>query len=943
MKKILFLLLCTVSIYGQTSTGQEQEFDYGIKNNALQTITTPTYIGTFGTDGTQGKIPSAYIAKTQAVQDSLNKKLNISDLPTNLTLYPTTTASDVGGYVVMVTDIHDVRYNDTAVDVTTPAITTTDQLVSQRISDAGVLIGQPGVFNVTTFGNIRRLSGTGTASFYFRVYHRDAAGVETLIGQSSNSAVVSSSSYMEFSASMVWDDGDFFATDRIVIKTYANRVPGNSDPVYQFQFGGTQPVRTLLAVPFSVVNSGFVKTIGNENISGVKTFQNTGIVGANLIVKNLDATNRDNYMTFSNASGDWDLGLKDLSGTLFQLKTGGVAAWNIDRTTGKMYVGLNASQPYFTMQVKDNSTGGDTSFLIQAGQTQTSNFITTKYNNNVDAFIVDKDANILYNKNLNKMIVISGDSFSNDVSQFGVAGDFPTYFLYGQKNHDWKHVVTAVAGRTVATMLANYTAEITPYARNYEHQERMLMLYGGINDMFASRTATATYNDLKSMWANAKAQGFTVIAYTICSATTLTAPQEAERVSLNTMILSDRSLYDYVVEAAVLFPDPANTLFFNVDGTHLNTNGAEYLGKKTYEYVYNDYLAVQPTQAINIGTGKNLVTDSGIKATSFIKTGGTSSQFLKADGSVDSSTYHTGTLTTNYIPKATGSSTLGNSIITESSGKIGVNKVTPTKGFHLGATDGNGGFYAEYTDNGVVTGNIFEIKSLLNGKSFYVDRGGSAVFQNVLKVDLGGIVLGANGFSSLDVNGTNGTKLYGAAGIDLYTITNSQAFHVTQSGRTLINTATDDGSNFLQVNGSTKTTALTLSTAPTTSAGTYDILTRNTSTGVVEKITDTRPYKIYVAILNQVGTSAPTATILENTLGGTVVWTRGGTGAYTATLSGAFVSAKTTVLVSNGAINGKNSTAGRFSNNEVSLSTYGFTALEDTAMVDGTIEIRVYN
>jgi len=77
MKKILFLLLCTVSIYGQTSTGQEQEFDYGIKNNSLQTITTPTYIGTFGTDGTQGKIPSAYIAKTAAVQDSLNKKINL--------------------------------------------------------------------------------------------------------------------------------------------------------------------------------------------------------------------------------------------------------------------------------------------------------------------------------------------------------------------------------------------------------------------------------------------------------------------------------------------------------------------------------------------------------------------------------------------------------------------------------------------------------------------------------------------------------------------------------------------------------------------------------------------------------------------------------------------------------------------------------------------------
>ena len=79
MKKILFLLLCTVSIYGQTSTGQEQEFDYGIKNNSTQTITTPPYLTTTGMDGTQGKIPSALIAKTSDVADSLVTKENVAN------------------------------------------------------------------------------------------------------------------------------------------------------------------------------------------------------------------------------------------------------------------------------------------------------------------------------------------------------------------------------------------------------------------------------------------------------------------------------------------------------------------------------------------------------------------------------------------------------------------------------------------------------------------------------------------------------------------------------------------------------------------------------------------------------------------------------------------------------------------------------------------------
>lgn len=201
----------------------------------------------------------------KATHDALDLKLNISDLPTNLTLYPTTTTSDVSGYVVMAKDIHDVRYNSTAVDVSTPTITTTEQLVASLITDAGVLIGQPGVFNATTFGNIRRLSGSGTATFYFKIFHRDLAGTETLIGTSSVTEVVASSSYLEFTGALLWNDGDFIDTDRIVIKYYANRVPGSSDPVYQFQFGGASPVRTLLPVPFSVVDAGYELRANKQN------------------------------------------------------------------------------------------------------------------------------------------------------------------------------------------------------------------------------------------------------------------------------------------------------------------------------------------------------------------------------------------------------------------------------------------------------------------------------------------------------------------------------------------------------------------------------------------------------------------------------------------------------------------------------------------------------
>jgi len=55
----------------------------------------------------------------------------------------------------------------------------------------------------------------------------------------------------------------------------------------------------------------------------------------------------------------------------------------------------------------------------------------------------------------------------------------------------------------------------------------------------------------------------------------------------------------------------------------------------------------------------------------------------------------------------------------------------------------------------------------------------------------------------------------------------------------------------------------------------------------------TPTYKVYTATITQTGTSAPVATVLENTLGGTVVWSRVGSNNYVATLSGAFTTGKT--------------------------------------------------
>ena len=46
---------------------------------------------------------------------------------------------------------------------------------------------------------------------------------------------------------------------------------------------------------------------------------------------------------------------------------------------------------------------------------------------------------------------------------------------------------------------------------------------------------------------------------------------------------------------------------------------------------------------------------------------------------------------------------------------------------------------------------------------------------------------------------------------------------------------------------------------------------------------DSRPYRVYTALLTQSGTNAPVATVLENTLGYDIVWGRLNAGEYLAT------------------------------------------------------------
>lgn len=127
--------------------------------------------------------------------------------------------------------------------------------------------------------------------------------------------------------------------------------------------------------------------------------------------------------------------------------------------------------------------------------------------------------------------------------------------------------------------------------------------------------------------------------------------------------------------------------------------------------------------------------------------------------------------------------------------------------------------------------------------------------------------------------------------------------------------------------------------------GTDSANNNDTKNFSVQEVYDfVKPYKVYVALLNQSGTDAPTAIVLENTLGANIVWTYNGVGQYTGTLSGAFTSNKTVCFATLGNWNTfvTNVALERTNNNSVSLLTFLPNDNTYNEFNNLSVEIRVY-
>jgi hypothetical protein len=120
-------------------------------------------------------------------------------------------------------------------------------------------------------------------------------------------------------------------------------------------------------------------------------------------------------------------------------------------------------------------------------------------------------------------------------------------------------------------------------------------------------------------------------------------------------------------------------------------------------------------------------------------------------------------------------------------------------------------------------------------------------------------------------------------------------------------------------------------------------LTRNFTLSNVASLINTGfagGYKVYTALLTQAGVvNPPVATIMQNTTGGTIAWTRTGPGAYTATIADSFFTLNKTMVF----INGGSATA--TANIEWASPTTTTVTIDtsfDSLLTAASIEIRVY-
>lgn len=173
-------------------------------------------------------------------------------------------------------------------------------------------------------------------------------------------------------------------------------------------------------------------------------------------------------------------------------------------------------------------------------------------------------------------IIFEGDSLTSGSASEVV---MPKQML---NNSSWGAAATkrnvAVGGETVAQMKTQVASESFSHAIDNRYGfKTYFVIEGGLNDLVpeVARTAAAIYADLKDIWARGRSLGLIVVACKITPSGNFDSTGIASRLTLNTLIGSDQTLYDYLLDYASVaeLSDFNNATYYQSDHVHLTTAG----------------------------------------------------------------------------------------------------------------------------------------------------------------------------------------------------------------------------------------------------------------------------------------------------------------------------------------------------------------------------------
>ena len=363
----------------------------------------------------------------------------------------------------------------------------------------------------------------------------------------------------------------------------------------------------------------------------------------------------------------------------------------------------------------------------------------------------------------------------------------------------------------------------------------------------------------------------------------------------------------YTVSSTVTYPSTKAL----VDGLATKVTGAgttNYIQKSTGTGTQGNSSLVDNGTSVQ---GSLPLTISGaITATSLIKTSAPATNALLAGGTTLANPI-SGTGTTGYLPKFTNAGVLGNSLVSDNGIGIGIGTTSQTFPLEIWSST----YPVVKVNNTATTGaNI--------GSAFRVQTGTS----------IGDFVSSSNNTNN-PYNSVDGVYLMNrTAGSGLYLTVNNAGFE-----RKALSIPSSGEATFV---------SSVTATAHITVGGTASQYVKGDGS-LSSTVPDSRPYKVYTALISQIGTSVPTATVLENTFGSTMSMTRISAGNFRLISSLPLFTVGKTVAFSGN--NGAFSTVPynirivRISDTELSISTNAGTTASDNIINDLFVEIRTYN